>query len=262
MRGAIGMTALAAGLLAACSFAPDYGGTRYACNPAEPVCPPDQTCGRDGWCEVPGSPPPPPSVDAQISQPLPDAAPGTIVMSFGERPNADVRGVTSDTYLDSALPNDNFGTNTDASFDADPIRTALLRFDLSAAPAGATVEGAELTLYVFDPLETGDCVIAPIVEAWASKEATYLLRTATLPWTSAGGTVGQLVQVFTPRVAGEYTISLPIALVQGWLDDPATNLGVRFSSTSLDGRGGQWSTCNTKTSDQRPELRLTLTTTR
>jgi hypothetical protein len=258
MRAAIALV----GLVSACSFAPDYNGTRYACNPAEPVCPPDQTCGRDGLCGVPGSPPPPPlAVDAQISQPLPDAPPGAqIVITFGERPNDDVRGVTSDTYIDSALPNDNFGTSSDASFDADPVRTALLRFDLSAAPAGAQVDGAELSIYVFDPLETGDCVIAPITEPWAAKEATYLLRTSMAPWSEPGGTVGQLVQVFTPRTAGEYTVTLPIALVQRWLDDPVSNLGVRFASTSLDGRGGQWSTCNENTSDRRPQLRLTLTT--
>ncbi len=252
--------ALIAALLGACSFSTDYSGTRYACDPSAPLCPSGQTCARDGFCEGPGAPQPPDPADARAVQPTPtpDAPLADIVMSFGERPGADVRHITADTYVVLTDPASNFGTSDAASFDADPVQNALLRFDLGAAPPGAQVDGAELVLVIFDPLEDGECVIAPITEAWSEDDATYALRTQTQPWSTPGGTVGQLVQVFDATTTGEYTVSLPTALVQGWLDAPATNQGVRFASTSTDGRGGQWTTSDSSAADQRPLLRLTL----
>ena len=252
--------ALAAGLLGACSFSADYSGTHYSCDPSAPLCPAGQTCSRHGVCEGPDGSHThdPPDAHGVESMPTPDASLETMHLSFGERPDADVRHVTADTFVVLTDPTSNFGGSDAASFDADPIQNALLRFDLTAAPPGAQVDGAELVLDIVDPLEDGECVIAPLTEAWSEYDASYALRTATLPWTTPGGTVGELVQVFDATTTGEYTVSLPVALVQGWLDAPAINQGIRFASTSPDGRGGQWTTSDSDAAEQRPLLRLTL----
>lgn len=248
----------------ACSFSADYADTHYACDPRAPVCPDGQTCSRDGVCgEARGGghhdDPDGGAPDAEVtSSSSPDAAPGVVVLTFGERPDADVRYVTRDTYVNASYPTSNFGGDGDASFDADPLQYAFLSFDLSGAPAGAQVVGAALTLYVNDPLESGDAVIAPVLESWSENSATFVMRSSNLPWAAPGGTVGQLVQIFTPRAVGTYTMTLPPSLVQSWIDQPAQNYGVRFLSTSTDGRGAVWNTSESSPSDERPLLQLTL----
>jgi hypothetical protein len=68
------------------------------------------------------------------------------------------------------------------------------------------------------------------------------------------------VQSWDPRtIDTSYTIVLPPTLVQGWLDDPSTNFGVRFESSSTTGRGAQWNTRENPATNTRPLLRLTLT---
>jgi hypothetical protein len=264
--------AVLAAMLGACSFT---GGdaAQYRCDPAAPSCPSGERCSRDGYCEAPGygggSGPSGSGADAmpdatELDQPdaasasSPDAAVATTTITFGERAGTDFSGVTRDTYLDQNNPGSTFGSDDSASFDADPLRYALVRFDLSGAPAGATVVQADLVLYFYDPLEDGDCVIAPLLEGWSEKYASWALRQQTASWSMLGGTVGPEAVRFTPSSIGEYTVSLPPALVQGWLADPTTNFGVRLMSTSPDGRGGQWDTRESGHVDQRPLLRLTI----
>ncbi|RLB62412.1 MAG: hypothetical protein DRI90_09120, partial [Deltaproteobacteria bacterium] len=87
---------------------------------------------------------------------LPDAGPdaaddaGWVEQSWslGERPGADVTGVTRDTAITSSAPANNRGGSNGFGPDADPLRAGLLRFDLVALPAEAVVTGVELELFV------------------------------------------------------------------------------------------------------------------
>jgi hypothetical protein len=262
----------------ACSFQVDYGGTRYACDTASPLCPLGSVCSSDGFCVGPddlpdpsdgpdGAPvppvPPPDAAPPDGPPPPPEAPdagpPPTTMLSLGERPNANLTGVTTDTYLDQGVPTGNFGGDTGISFDADPVRYSLLRFDTRNVPAGMKVVQAQLYLYVFDPLESGDAVFQPVTEDWSEGNATYNNRKTGTSWQMAGGTVGPAAAQFTPRAEGEYVIALPPALVQAWLDLPAANFGLRLRSTSMDGRGGQFRSSESDFMDTRPLLLLTLT---
>jgi len=233
--------AIAAMALGACSFGADYSGTHYTCDPRAPSCPPGQTCSTDGTCVGPGRGDPP------------DAAPAS-------SPDAAVQGVTRDTWIDVADPATNHGYDTICAFDADTTKYAFLRFVLTGAPAGARVDSAELVLYVDDPLEDGDAIIKPVTSSWNEDAMNYALRDSTDPWLAPGGDVGAIVQSWDPRTIDQtYTIVLPPNLVQGWLDNPSSNFGVRFESSSTTGRGAQWNTRENDAKDTRPLLRLTLT---
>src|SRR5512136_209316 len=59
--------------------------------------------------------------------------------------------VVADTFIDSAAPDNNAGANPwfDAGTDGTGgVRRGLLRFDLSAIPAGATITSATLQLTI------------------------------------------------------------------------------------------------------------------
>jgi hypothetical protein len=260
----------------ACSFLANYGDTHYRCDPTAPDCPMGERCSRDGFCEAAGvgggsdgsggsgsddTPDASTSTaapDAQIAPAPPDAPPvATFVRTFGERSNTDFANVTTDTYVEQDQAATNFGSDDNASFDASPLTNSLLRFDVTGA-AGHTVVKAELVVYLFDPLEDGDCVLSPIIEGWSEHKANWALRDSTNPWTTLGGTAGPEAARFTPSTTGEWTVDLPPSLVQGWIAAPGTNHGVLFTSTSTNGRGGQWYTHESNNTDQRPLLRLTL----
>jgi hypothetical protein len=255
---------IVATVLVGCKFASDYSGTHYACNPAAPDCPDQQVCSPAGVCVANGNGSGKP--DGGTAAPGPDAAPGTpdaapvstIDLSFGERPTAIVQGVTTDTDLDSNDLNNNHGSFDSASFDSDPLRNAVLRFELSSVPPGTQVVAARLFVYVFDPLEDGDSDIATVAEAWSEANANYLYRGKGNLWAVPGGTVNNIVTVFTPRTVGDYEITLPPATLQDWIDHPGHNDGLLFNSTSNTTRGGQWRTREYTVASQRPMLVLTL----
>jgi hypothetical protein len=240
-----------------------YDGSRYACSgPTD--CPGGARCGADGYCPAPadmpdasapiadaGSDPPDgpqPTVDADLS---PDATPPTVT-SFGERPTSDVTGVTRDTRLDRDFPTDNFGGDVELAVghrDTPPSdQTGLLRFELSSLPPGRVVLAASLELWTRGNYTLGgDAHLYPVLESWfegnqvgVAGVANWTERRAGITWSGQGGfspssgsaPVGQ----FTPRdAATAYTIALPSALVQAWIDNPAMNNGLLITMDSQDG---------------------------
>lgn len=259
--------AAAASVAAGCAFdPPGFDGTSYACARVEPACPAGFEC-IDGRCLAAGEPgaapdageaAPPTGADAAA----PDAPPGAATVTFGERDDADVRGVTSDTTLHLLDPTVNVGGDAFLEIDADPIKVALLRFDLSAIPPGATVVGATLDVVVFDPIESGAFRLFPLTEAWSEDAATYVLREPGVPWTGPGATapsadLTRLVAEVAPRDVAPVAIALDPAVVAGWIAAPATNQGVVWTSTSPDGRGGQLRSSEHEVAAERPLLRVT-----
>jgi hypothetical protein len=257
-------------LVVACSFEVDYSGSRYACDPDRPLCPGIEVCSAEGLClhpdELPGHDEPDagpePEPDAAVIEPPVDAAPPgpdaqtLFTFQVGDRLTSDVKGVTTDTFLDNSQQNTNFGADDIIDADQSPLRRALVRFDLSQLPAGAKVLDAKLQVYVENPIDEGDLELAPLTEAWAENEATWRNRVANTTWKSAGGTAGASVAKFAPRAEGAYDVPLPAATVQGWLDTPASNFGLRFSSTSQNGRGAQMTSRNSILFERRPQLLL------
>jgi hypothetical protein len=262
--------AIFAAALAGCMLpAPDYSDTRFRCDSAAQVCPDGFTC-EGGWCRAPEGPDAgadPADGDSPLAQSIDAAPPGApdaaaiLTAGFGERGGADFTGVTTDATLLSDASTANHGADDLVGIDASPIHIGLIRFDLSALPADAQVLAAELDLYEEDPIETGDYQIHAMLLPWSENQATYDERTTGVPWPSPGAGDGSYATAaigsLVARTIGPYTVPLDVAAVQAWVSAPAQNYGMRWSSTSPDGHGGNWDSSESGTTGYRPLLRIT-----
>jgi len=189
-----------------------------------------------------------------------------VTTSFGERSTSEHTGVTTDTYLESGSPAATHGTDGGIYEDASPVVDGLLRFDLSAIPAGAVITAADLDVVTTtDSLESGMLEAYAVLEAWSEADATWDDRTAGTAWSNAGasgpGSRGStLVGSVFPNVdTTPYSFPLDLATVQGWVNAPASNHGMVLISTSPSGNGVTVSSSNDTLVDARPQLRITYT---
>jgi hypothetical protein len=174
-----------------------------------------------------------PADDADVdtpSDPPPDASPHdspvTSMLVFGD--DADE---LRDTEIWAANATTNYGTGEHVSIDAD--ESGLFWFDLTAIPSTKTVVSAKLTVTVSDEASEsgGTATIHRLREAWVETEATWLLRANAQGWSvngarSPSSDTASLAS-FTPAAKEtSYEIVLPVALVQDWIADPATNFGL------------------------------------
>jgi len=275
VRAAALTAAIASALVAGCVLPdPDYDGTAFTC--AEPpntcpggyvchlgVCEPDLQLQPDGGLAPDaGLSSVPDAGTPQSSTPDAGQPPVTTTLTFGERPNDDVAGVTTDTFLEANKPSTAFGDDDDVSVDADPEQHGLLRFDLSALPAGATVDAAVLEVNVSNPVETGELLFYRLLEDWEELEATWNNRRKGQRWTAPGAAPPMsalpLAQAsLSARDTGLFTVALPPILVQSWVDQPSSNFGVVMISTSPDGRGGIFDSRDSHNTNLRPQLTIT-----
>jgi hypothetical protein len=161
-------------------------------------------------------------------------------LTFGEDGvSGRVSGVTTDTVLNGGLPDQPNGDNP--SFTAEEVGPihGLLRFDLSSIPTTATVVGAELEVWTnFSPSQGGTAELFRVAEEWDEATATWNERSTGVAWTVAGGTTtGEAVGSITTTndmffESLETRIELPVALVAGWVAEPASNHGLIFVPTS------------------------------
>jgi hypothetical protein len=254
-----------AGGFASCSLDVSFDG-RYSCDPPDGDCPPGYTCGADGLCAS-GTPI---IIDAAVPDAPIDAI-GEVTATFGERPGSEVQGVTVDTMLRSDDPTGNFGVNNEFFCDTTPLITGLIRFDLSAIPAGATIRSASLELWTgTDPLQEGTIQLFPVNEAWteggfASGEdgvANFNQRVSGTPWSAAGALPPSSASAFvaelsTPLELTAYRFELPASLIQSWVDAPASNFGLACRVSPGVDSDADFKSRNSSQSDHRPELTIT-----
>jgi hypothetical protein len=205
-------------------------------------------CGRLGFEE------PAASIDAPV------AGPGTI--TFGETPTANVTNVTADAYMsdESGETTRNYGGATRLDCEGSEKR-ALLRFDLSTLVPGTPVTSTLLHLQFTSA--SGTVTLRPVLEAWTEGTQTgaagvvnYVQRTAGTSWTTVGagspGSSGASIASFAAST-GANTVALPADTVQGWVDTPSTNFGIRIDcsgDTSVASR-------ESATTTSRPQLDVT-----
>lgn len=219
-----------------------------------------------------GEPGPPDGGPASDASAGADATPSPVTLVFGETPAADVTGVTADTYLDGANPTLNYGGDVIARVDADPARVVLLRFDIAAIPAGATIDAADLALTTAaDALEQGAIQLYEVTEDWAEGEAVgaaapanWTQRTAATDWTSAGAGSGSrtttaMTELAPVAAATRYTTAVPIDLVQRWVDGAADNRGLVLIPIDAATHGVDFETSESATAAARPTLTITFT---
>jgi hypothetical protein len=170
----------------------------------------------------------------------------------GADPDGGAAGETfaavADTSLNSAATERNYGGASFFNVRSDMISTftGLVRFapDL---PPGAVVVAAELWLTTTGTaLSGGQVEVYRVLEQWvegtqsgSAGVANYLERLAAVLWLSPGCGPGSRalspVATFEPHATNTvYRVALPAALVQDWLDDPASNHGLALVA---DGTG-------------------------
>jgi hypothetical protein len=176
--------------------------------------------------------------------------PATFEFQDGAEPTAAYAG-TRDTELRESEPSTSLGGATGSEIDADSpdfsgLRVhALVRWDVSAIPAGARVTRVRLALQILDwPGNFASCEIRPLRRDWDEATATWRNATASVAWETAGAlgnadhVVSEVVGALAPRDNGPYTIDFTqdgIDEVQRWVDDPSKNFGLVVYDSSTDG---------------------------
>ncbi len=131
----------------------------------------------------------------------------------------------ADTYVTTARPGTNYGALSNLYVNS--AGTALLRFDLTAVPAGTTsaqVGRATLRVYVNRVNVPGTLTVSPVTAAWNEGAVTA----QTLP------PIGNAVDVEAATDEGMFVVFDVTALVKTWVDTPAANFGVALTATSAD----------------------------
>ncbi len=139
---------------------------------------------------------------------------------------------TADTYIDSSGKTTNFGSSPNLVVYGNPDDAALLQWDLSSIPAGSTLQSATFSLNVTNT-STNTYEIYALNRSWTQSQATWKKADNGNTWQTAGA-LGSLdrgttvLGTVTASALGTRTIVLNaagLAVVQGWIDDPATNFG-------------------------------------
>lgn len=172
----------------------------------------------------------------------------------GVFPTATYAG-TRDTYISQHEPTANFGASTPLRVDGDdPGGTGkdlytLIKWDVSAIPAGRTVKSARITINVTNPTG-GTYELYRISTPWDESQVTWNTRP------TMGATVRGTV---TASSIGTHTITLDdegVALVQDWVNNAATNYGIRIVDTSVTD-GLAFDSSEVSTASKRPKLTIT-----
>ncbi len=188
-----------------------------------------------------------------------------VVVSFqdGQLPTSAYSG-TRDTMLEGSAPTTKNGSDTSLSVEAATKRLSLLSWDLSGmVPPGAAVESVSLALEVSDKSpEVFNLYAAK--RAWHEDQATWKVFASGSNWQS-GGAAGAndrgstVLGSFSAPATGAATITLNaagVAVVQAWVDEPASNHGFIVdgpgTSNRLEFRASEYGT-----KSQRPKLTVT-----
>ncbi|MFN0248675.1 MAG: DNRLRE domain-containing protein [Kofleriaceae bacterium] len=227
------------------------GGVTGSCEPTgfcsfpDPACPSGQrygewsgpnssTCVGGGGTDDAG-------VDAPIDAPIDmsdaviDAPPNAIIATFGELPGSTYTNVTSDGTF-SAGSMTNSGGFDHISADSGSTEEGLIRWSTIAIPPGSQVISATLSVSTIgddNHLSAGVVRVYKLNETWDELAFTFFTRGPAL-WTTSGaqGTARDQTQFAEIAMTSQnrYTVPIPTAIVQGWIDDPASNAGVIFTS--------------------------------
>ncbi len=175
---------------------------------------------------------------------------------------------TADTHILENAPKKNYSTVTSLGVGGDEPagtgkdKSALLKWDLSTIPAGSKISSASVTLNVTNTT-TQTYQAYELKRPWVESAATWLLYATGKSWQTAGakglldrGTT--VVGSVSPSTSGNQSFALSATLVQGWVDNPASNNGIIIANaTNTD--GFDFSSRESTTSNLRPQLNVTYT---
>jgi hypothetical protein len=146
---------------------------------------------------------------------------------------------TRDTTLLSKSANSNQGTKKSNTIDGSPDDAALIAWNTSTIPTGSTVTSATITLNITGTSKN-TYQIYELKQNWTETGATWNRFSAASLWSTAGaqgandrGTT--VLGTVTASKKGLLTITLNaagIAVVQKWVNNPATNFGFTIQNYS------------------------------
>lgn len=172
---------------------------------------------------------------------------------------------TTDTYISSYSANTNFGGDPDIHVRSLDDMATLIRFDVSVLPPGSAVPSGVLSLYVYgqsnpQPIQID---VYQVLRSWSANVATWNNAEGNVAWSVAGCNGAEIDRSASP--ASSVTISVDAgwqqfdltAIVQGWVDDRASNHGVVLRSTH-DAGGVQYNFYSSEgPASLQPKLLLT-----
>lgn len=187
---------------------------------------------------TPSATPTAPPTHTATATPAAPIAPVTLTLQQGAAGYAG----SQDTSMDGWNPNTNLGTYQKLVIRAGGWNDALIRFDLSAIPAGATVHRAILALYVVDRTNTSSLIVSAhkVLRSWVDVEANWNLARAGEAWAQPGA---ESPADRDPEPAAITTFSATntwneldiTSLVQYWVNNPDANYGVILQGSSSAG---------------------------
>ncbi|MCY1046154.1 DNRLRE domain-containing protein [Corallococcus sp. bb12-1] len=174
-----------------------------------------------------------------------------ITVSFQEQvaPSTAYTGASDATLLQNT-PTVNLGADVLIRLDRDyptssgKVSNGLLRFDLGAIPATATVQSVRLTVNVRNSTTGEGYFVHPASRAWTESQATWNNATSTTAWATGGASGASdrgatSFATLNAGATGSYGVDLNaagIAAVQGWVQSAAGNHGfVLDAITNMDG---------------------------
>ena len=171
---------------------------------------------------------------------------------------------TEDTMLDDSSPDRNFHSDTILELDGSPKNTsALMRWDISDISENATVKSVEITLYISNRSRQS-YEIYEVKKPWIEKQATWNQYSNGESWNKTGARsskdrvkkiLGQLKSSSQSRYLKVSLDAYGIAVVQSWVNNPASNNGFVFidyyASDGLDFYSSENSTIS-----KRPKITI------
>ena len=181
----------------------------------------------------------------------------------------ETRSLTSsaDTQIVENAPTKNYdaatslGVNENDQSSIGKDKAALVKWDLSGIAPRTQISSASVTLNVANSsTETYQAYV--VKKPWVESAATWNVYNSDKPWEVAGakGSLdkeGTVAGSITPSVKGKNTLTLPLAVVQSWVDNPATNQGIIIANPSST-RGFNFNSREDTDPTHRPQLILDL----
>ncbi len=146
-----------------------------------------------------------------------------------------------DTYIDSGAVGDNYGSSTSLVVDQSGgnigNQRALLQFDFSSIPVGATITGATLRMESTNNTGAFDINIYELTETWVegagngtADVANWSDRNSSNAWGSAGGSYDPtVIATVNTDSTGQHAWDLT-SLVQAWYTGNKVNNGIIIGS--------------------------------
>ena len=189
--------------------------------------------------------------------------PAFIHFQDGASPDTGYSG-TLDTVLSEEFLDSNYGNELACRVDGDDGNgndlSTILYWDVSAIPTGSIVEGVTVTLNVFDP-SNDTYQVYEMKRNWVESQTTWNVYSSGNTWQIPGALGSDdrgsaVLGTFAPSITGLYNINLNsdgVALVQSWVDDPASNHGFIIANGSA-ADGADFDSSEASTASARPKL--------